>query len=265
MNTATFFISTGRCGTQWIARTLTELFPGALRVEHEPLHNRYQPRTLLAADATLESPDVQSHLRQIEQTLETCSYVEVGHPNWSAIPHLLDYFQGRVRIVHLTRHPIPTSYSWVTHGAYQPPLLPHLPEKILLSPFDAGVQFPEYQQNWAQLSPFEKSLYYWSEVQALALELQGHTSVPWLQLRFEDLFNGDGFYRLLEFLDLPAPTTAFANTKKIIDQYHYLTTAPQDWRAITNHPHAIQLAQALKYNLEQIDDQALKRRYLAAG
>lgn len=260
MNMATFFISTGRCGTQWIAQTLAELYPDTLRVEHEPLHNNYQSRTLLDPNSTL-SPTVTDHLASIEKTLESQPYIEVGHPNWGAIPHLVRHFQSRVRIVHLTRHPVPTSYSWVTHGAYQTPFLPHLPEKILLSPFDNGVRFPEYQDNWAQLTPFDKSLFYWSEVQALALELQTTTPAPWLQLSYENLFNGDGFNQLLAFLELPPqPTTDRTDT--LIDQYHYLSTDAQDWRTIAQHSQAMQLAHQLNYSMDKVDESALQRRYL---
>jgi len=48
MNTATFFLSTGRCGTQWIASNLQDLQNDSIVIRHEPLHDRYYPRLMLA-------------------------------------------------------------------------------------------------------------------------------------------------------------------------------------------------------------------------
>ena len=48
MHQATFVLSTGRCGTQWLAEALGRVFEGRLRVEHEPLHLGYLPRERLA-------------------------------------------------------------------------------------------------------------------------------------------------------------------------------------------------------------------------
>ena len=41
-NFAFFIISTGRCGTQWLAQQLKQQLPAA-RVEHEPLAYDYDP------------------------------------------------------------------------------------------------------------------------------------------------------------------------------------------------------------------------------
>src|SRR5437016_1292105 len=85
------------------------------------------------------------HAAEIEQTLAAQTYIECGHPLWSSLPYLLERFAGRVRVVHLVRHPVPTSWSWLTQRAYCSPLAPHLQERILLSPFDQGIQFLSFQ------------------------------------------------------------------------------------------------------------------------
>ncbi len=267
MNFAAFILSTGRCGTQWIAKTLADAYSDHVAVDHEPLHNQYDARKALASIA-LASPlsslsaVVRQHMDSIEGRLETQSYIECGHPNWSTIPYLAERFRGRVRIIHLTRHPVPTCYSWLTHSAFQDPLLPHLLEKTLLSPFDEGTRFQEYRRGWEALSPFEKCLFYWSEVNAFAIDLQSRQDAPWLRLRYEDLFHGEGLGRLLEFLDLPHREGVFSQTGKVVDNYCYSLAAWQDWRIIRNHPRAMSIANELKYTLDEIDEITLYRRYL---
>ncbi|WP_395795473.1 hypothetical protein [Aquimonas sp.] len=267
MHYATFVLSTGRCGTQWLATALAEAYADQLAVEHEPLHSRYQPRKALehasSAGAAAQLPaEVLRHMDAIEARLQTQAYIECGHPSWSTIPRLIERFRGRVRVIHLVRHPVPTSCSWLTHQAYQPPLLPHLPEKILLSPFDAGVRFPDYRERWHALTPFEKCVYYWTEVNAFGLDLQPSVDLPWLQLRYEDLFHGEGLGRLLEFLHLPPHAAILQRRAEVIDIHHsYLATA-EAWRTILDHPHALAIAQQLGYSVDAIDDAALAGRYL---
>ncbi len=263
MHRATFFLSTGRCGTQWLTRWLTDQYSDYVHVEHEPLQHQYQSRYLLAEQAQFNSDNVLKHLETIDQVLQEKPYIEVGHPCWGAISHLVDYFQERIRIVHLIRHPITTSFSWVTHGAYQKPLLPYLPEKIPLSPFDEGVQFPEYQERWATLSEFEKNLYYWTEVNSLGIQLEKSVSVPWLRIRYEDLFYGDDLNRLVDFLNLPKPPQVALQSKQtVIDKYHYVTNLWDDWKIASQHSACVQLSELLGYPLDAVDDQALEKRYL---
>jgi hypothetical protein len=268
-NVATFILSTGRCGTQWIATVLGKIYADCLRVEHEPLHDRYAARQTLRAGAlghplAALPPAVLQHLDHIENLLETQPYLECGHPNWSTLPYLVDRFPERIRIVHLTRHPVPTCYSWLTHGAFQPPLLPHLPEKILLSPFDEGIRFKHYQDRWDQLLPFEKCLFYWAEVHAFALDLETRLREPWLRLKYEDLFQGQGLQQLLEFLGLPLRESLLPQTTQVVDQYRYLTAVWQDWRVIHQHSSVIPITQTLSYDLTEINEMAFCQRYLGA-
>jgi hypothetical protein len=44
MNAATFVLSTGRCGTQWLAKNLTDHYGDLLAVTHEPHQREYLPR-----------------------------------------------------------------------------------------------------------------------------------------------------------------------------------------------------------------------------
>lgn len=260
MHQATFVLSTGRCGTQWLAEALGQTFGKRMRVEHEPLHLGYRPRERLDSSAPPEA--VLRHLDAIEAELAHGPYLECGHPCWSALPWIAQRLHGRLRVVHLVRHPLPTALSWLTHQAYQPPLLPHLQEKVLLSPFDAGVRFPAYRERWPVLTPFEKSLYYWLEVNALALALEAQSGLPWLRLRFEDLFAGDGLERLLGFLGLPTDPALAALRDQRIDRHHALLAAPEPLATLAEHPDVLALAQTLGYSPDAVDERALLQRYL---
>ncbi|MBX7185192.1 MAG: sulfotransferase [Vicinamibacteria bacterium] len=268
---ATFVLSTGRCGTQWLAATLKAACGDHLTVEHEPLHNGYRPRQMLGlktpTDLDQESSRlILAHVERIEGTLEASSYMECGHPCWSSVPWLIERFSGRIRILHLVRHPVPTALSWLTHAAYEPPLLPHLKEKVLLSPFDDGVAFLEYRERWPSLTPFEKSLFYWAEVNALGLRLERMPEVPWLRLTFEELFLDTGIGRILEFLEMPARPRITGAGPEVIDQHHFkAVSALPDLGLLDRHPRVAQVAERLGYAASWADVEGLRRRYFLPG
>lgn len=271
MHPAIFVLSTGRCGTQWLASKLGGTYSDLLAVEHEPLHDRYQARRLLGIEtpAALDpaSADVVlRHLDRIETCLETRPYLECGHPCWSALPFLTRRLAGRISIIHLVRHPIPTALSWLTHSAYEIPILPHLREKVLLSPFDDGVAFPEYRERWVSMSAFEKCLYYWAEVNALGLRLERDGGALWLRVSFEEMFGPAGLRRLLHFLNLPErPSMAEAGRDRI-DEHQFKTASPlPDLGVITSHPRIVDVAGRLGYSVGWNDLRGLSERYVWPG
>lgn len=255
MPTATFFLSTGRCGTQWLTEALQQALGERARVEHEPLHNDYAPRRMLG----LSNPSLvggrgarrmTDHVATIERTLETHDYIETGHPCWGALPWLIQRYHGRVRVVHLVRHPIPTACSWLSHRAFMPPLLPHIPEKELVTPMDPGVTFPEYRDRWATMSPYEKCLYYWAEVNALGLRLEREAGIPWLRITYEELFNpaAKAWPRLSEFVGAPAAAAQAVDRAQRVDQHRSVLETPPDVSQIAAHPRIVALAEEFGYD-----------------
>ncbi len=269
MHRATFVLSTGRCGTQWLTQTFAKAFGDRMRVEHEPLHNDYAPRRMLGVnDPTLLDPRsalrVMKHVEEIERTLETRGYFETGHPCWSSVPWLMRRFDGRIRVVHLVRHPVPTACSWVSHGAFVPPLLPHLPVKELVSPFDAGASFPEYREVWATLSPFERSLVYWAEVQALGVRLERAGGLPWLRLRYEDLFDpaSDALARLVAFVGLPAEAVHALDRGEQVDRHRFVLAKWPELERVVRHTRVVELATELGYRAGEFAVDGLAGRFL---
>jgi hypothetical protein len=266
MTEALFVLSTGRCGTQWLAEALRGIAGDRAVVTHEPLGNDYAPREALGAgrpealDPVLAEPVLQ-HLESIEQTLRDRNYIECGHPLWSTLPYLLERFAGRVRVLHLVRHPVPVALSWLTQNAFIPPLGPHLSEKVLLSPFDKGVRFPAFGERWGSLTPYEKALYYWTEVNALGLDLEGRTSAPWLRVRFEDLFGGGAMKTIAGFAGLDGPVATPANT---VDEYPFVTRSWVDPGLIAGHAEVVSVAEQLGYDPMAFDENRLRLRYVGA-
>lgn len=263
MTEALFVLSTGRCGTQWLASVLQRICGDSAEVTHEPLDD-YAAREMLAEgdpaklDSNLAEP-ILTHLDAIEQTLRTRSYIECGHPSWSTVRYLIDRFAGRMRVVHLVRHPVPTAWSWVSQQAYCPPMGGHLREKTLLSPFDSGIQFESFRDRWSVMNPYEKALFYWAEVNAFALRLQRSVTVPWMQVRFEDLLHGDALPRMLAFAGLDGTT----ETAGIVDEFRAHSGFWCDSRVIARHPEVLEVAVELGYDPFDFDEAKLRRRYFA--
>src|SRR5690349_2865636 len=77
VNTATFFITTARSGTQWVTRSLRETYPDLLSVEHEPIKYAYAPKRCLRNPSELAAlravPIVRSHFDHVHRILATRS------------------------------------------------------------------------------------------------------------------------------------------------------------------------------------------------
>jgi len=262
---ATFILSTGRCGTQWLAHVLASALGERAEVRHEPLGDDYAPREMLGAgdDPASVDPELASfidqHADDIERVLESRDYLECGHPLWSTLPYLLRRFAGRARVIHLVRHPVPTAISWLTHSAYIKPFATHIPEKVLLSPFDDGVHFVSYRERWATMTPYEKALFYWLEVNAFGVRLEAEGKAPWLRVRFEDLVRGDGLARVLAFANAEAREV---DRPGMVDQFRYICDTC-DPSLIAQHPDVMELARTLGYDPLGFDIDKLRSRYFA--
>src|ERR1700761_5915285 len=94
------FLSTGRCGTQWLASQFAANHPG-LGVGHEPIGVSYKPRRYFRGydepRAALAERAVRDHLAGIEATSRP--YVETGWPLYAALPLFAARFPDRLRVV----------------------------------------------------------------------------------------------------------------------------------------------------------------------
>lgn len=266
LTTASFFVSTGRCGTQWFASMLKQHFQADVVVMHEPIKAAYHPkRSLRASDpnAIADDPLVQQHLADIAAVLDSGkSYVETGWPCYPAMPMLAARFGACTRFVHIVRHPVHVALSLATHRVYQ---RQDWIADAAIDPFDDGVVQKELAPAWAQMSEYEKALFWWTEINLYALEMQKTLPASeFLSIRYEDLFatpsQSELLMKVLHFMGLPHNAALDLELDKRVDSYAH-RTEEIDWQRIFRYPRTCELAEAFGYRLDALSDNDLQRRY----
>ena len=263
------FLSTGRCGTQWLATNLGDLYPDAAVVTHEPIGPAYRCREFFRAYDRLDDmaavPEVNRHLDAVAATLARTTYIETGWPVFSAIPLFAERFGTLLRVVHLTRHPVPTAISHMVHKTYAgSPRVDGYTQLAALDPFCPGAFRPHLQSAWETYTPYEKTLFWWTEVHLYAEELQRRRpDLEWHTVRAEDLLQGDipTLSALCDFLGLPFRAELSHRTNQRVDQWHHRTDDEFDWRKVLDHPDTVHTARRLGYEVAGVDDGALVARY----
>lgn len=263
------FVSTGRCGTQWLAANLARLYGDVAEVTHEPIGPRYNPRRYFRrpadVDQMLQDENIAPHLRRIGSVLDTRTYIETGWPLFSAVPGFLRRFGSSVRLVHLTRHPVPSAISHMVHKTYYgSPRVDYYTTLAALDPSCEGAFQRELRERWPQMTPYERTLFWWTEVHLYAEELeQLHPHVPFCRIRSEDIFQDGGaaLAKICDFADLPfrAELTEALNEK--VDRWHHRTDQEFDWEAIRRYPRTVELARRLGYDVDDVDPRRLTERY----
>jgi len=255
---ATFFITTARSGTQWLAQTLATIYPDLLVVEHEPIRYGYSSKIYLRNPAALTDlrakPVVREHLDRIHGVLRQKSYVEVGCPAFAAAPLLTVEFGERLRLVQLVRHPVRVAASITAQQWLDPGRRNAVQDDIAPTPTDPGVYLRHYGARWATMTPFEKSLFYWAEVHLYGLEVRKELpDVPFLQLTFEDLLAGTSAQeRLAAFLDVPYRTAwREASAIRIDALPKEMNTI--DRSALQDYPEIASLARHFGYDIGDAD------------
>jgi hypothetical protein len=265
---ATFFITTARSGTQWLATALKSVYSDLARVEHEAIGYTYRPKLYLRAHDALEdlrsTPRVASHLRGIQADLEHRNYIEVGFPCFAAAPLLHHEFPQKLRLVQLVRHPVFAAASMVTHQWYRGTRTDNLESTITLQPSDAGVYQKEYIDRWNSMSTYERCLFYWTEVHQFAQEVRDQLpDVPFHTVRMEDLVRDPEYYLrdLVDFLGLPYREELLQWVGVRVDFHQKKTGQLMRWQQICDHPLTMKLASDFRYDIETINNWQFQRRY----
>lgn len=262
-NDATFFLSTGRCGTQWLQKTLSAVYRDKAKVTHEPVRAAYSAKRYLRAgnfDPLLSSGRIARHLASIKETLETKRYIETGWPGYAVLPFFIGQLEDRVRIVHLVRHPVNAALSMATHKPYG---RPDWIKGFALTPFDRGIVQKELASAWPTMNSYEQCLFWWTEINLYALELQElYPDIPFFFLRYEDLFGADGeaMKALVAFMGLGYVPTLEAHKAKTVDKFQF-KSYPVDWTLIFKYPKTVALAERFGYDLGEFPTQKITARY----
>ena len=223
---ATFVLSTGRCGTQWLHHIFQKYYSSEIHCEHEPLGHDYNTRFHLhhpSAEAYYRNaPEkVRGHIDFIKNTLLKSDYIEVGHTCWGSLKYFAEIFKGRMRVIWLTRHPVALAKSWSTHGLYLPVFLPHQKEKIFIHPADRGALFPQFREHWHIMSQLDKIVYYWLEVNARIEDLMGLEYLSIHHISFESLFMAGTMSELVSFLGLQYSKEIEDDFQDRVDHFRY--------------------------------------------
>ena len=269
MKPITLFLSTGRCGTQWLASSLNEAYSDLCTVTHEPLGPHYRPPQFFRAydrmSEMLEVPEIAAHVSFIEDTVRERPYVETGWPCYAAIPLLIEKFGAGVRIVHLTRHPVPAALSLTTHDFYQPHIRQDPYTRLAqLTPECPGVFQENLSASWPGMSAYEKCLFWWTEMQLYASEIeQRHPSTAFMRVRMEDLFDSghSALGDLLDFMGLPKRAELMDGRSERVDRWNKKTHLPLDWERVAANAQCIAIASELGYDCGSVDATSLQRRY----
>lgn len=267
--TGIFFLSTGRCGTQWLQRALAATYPGEAVVTHEPVRGAYEPKTYLRAydrlNELLSSAEVSRHLAYIRETLKSKTYIETGWPCYPALPLIVDRLDGRARIVHLVRHPVYVALSLSAHKIYDE--RQDWISRAAVSPFDRGVVQKGLADDWAEMGTYEKCLFWWTEINLYALELKERLpDVEFSLLRYEDLFGPDAqpLEDLTRFMGLAYDPSLLNLRLKNVDRYHWKSPAV-DWKLIFRYPQTMALAKRFGYDFGGLSAPQLETRYFNGG
>lgn len=269
MKSVIIFLSTPRCGTQWIAKNLSDFYSERAVTLHEPIKYEYYLRYNLGRfDKSLKPSNnkiLTEHLEYIFEETKSRKYIEVGWQSIAGVSQLHKRFGNRLRLIHLYRNPVEVAASLVTHNWYTGKGKERS-EKAELTPFDNVSLLGEYRERWDDLNLFEKSLYYWTEINLCAKNLEyRYDEVPFYSLKFENLFKKNKetsriyLAEMLSFIGLDYDGRMLESIDIHYDEYHYCNTTnlSLDWTDIFRHPQTIALANKLGYRFN--DELDLKR------
>lgn len=266
LHSAVIFLCTPRCGTQWISNYLSEYYSDEAVTLHEPLENEYYLKKNLGklkASATKREA-IAKHLDFVDEITNNMIYIEVGWQSIAGIAELYQRLPNRLKVIHLYRNPVKVAASLVTHNWYTGKVKERF-EKAELTPFDEGAFLTEYKEKWETLSLFEKSLYYWTEINLRAVEIKyRYPHLPFFSLKFEDFFEGKKeiqritLIEMLAFMGLSYDDNMLKALDVKYDKYRSRTSININWKKIYDHPQTVALGEKLGYGF---DDEINLSRY----
>ncbi len=257
--------STGRCGTQFLQTFFQRNLGERAVVEHEPIGPEYAPKLALRHPdlPTLRQamPIVDRHLDRIAQIVSTGKiYVETGWPTFPWVPLFKQLFGADFRYVHLIRNPIYFAYSLSTQDFYRPEKRNDAYIKLAqLEPDDPGVHYHELAADWPTLTPYEKCLFQWLEINQYAVELTARSELPsTVAASFEDLFGGslEGLRRVYHAADAGDPASLQIQR---VDRHQRRARQAVDISSSRLFDVVKELAQHFGYNKSDLDVMALRR------
>jgi hypothetical protein len=225
---ATFVLSPGRCGTQWLSQQFQSVERAS--VTHEPLHFDYEPLHNSPVQPLNKNSDrLVTHLNRIhDQIKKGIPYLECGFPCWRHLSWFKRELGDETKVIYIHREPVANAASLLKLNAFVPPLLPHLAEKQLFHPSAPNALLPEYVDYWPQLS--------YQELFA---------PTHWLTIPYSDLFCESTLRKIAEFTNLPFEFQAHMLDR--VDRYNGQPQSHVYANQIFKHPKILAVASRLNY------------------
>jgi hypothetical protein len=272
MRSVIVFLTTPRCGTQWFFKNLREHYKKEITVLHEPIKYEYNLKLNLGNYDSILKPEnnqkLEEHFDFVDNETQNKIYVEIGWQSIAGVSKFHEKFKDRLKFVHLYRNPINVAASLVTHNWYAG-LDIERSEKAELTPFDPGASLTFYKDRWNHLDYFEKSLYFWTEINLRAIEIKNrYSSIPFFTLKFENIFNTNtessriSLHELLPFIGLEYKEEMLRSIQIKYDNHKQRTYNKIDWKLINKHNQIIELSNKLGY---QHDSNINLKRYKRVG
>ncbi len=253
-------VSPGRTGTVSVTRLIESLKNPKVIVHHERFKDDVtNPSRFFAAFeparmAELASlPRVRELLDELDSLPDDVSYLETGWTMHPLVPLLLERFEGRVRLLHLTRHPVPTAASMTLHGLYdEVRSAGYGIEDHAIRPWSPGIQHPEVEAMWREMGLFERNLFRVVEIHRLGLRLASEfPSVPYKRIRVEE-FSNDTARQILDFFELSYGPSApvLPRTNETLKLARGARSVGEEWRRFLDYPWAVDLCKQLGYPID---------------
>jgi len=269
---ATYFLSAGRCGTQWLADSLQSVIGlDTAIVNHERIPKTWVPesaniRRYFSGSKLHEiynNYNFLKYLDDVKSLIVTNDYIETGWPSFCFAPILLKEFQKNIKFVFLLKSPVEFAISLTTHDFYLRE--DNMAKESALLPSDPGTYLNGYWGAlWSEMNHYEKCLFQWFQINSHILNFLETAGANYIVIKSEQLFSKSDrktIDQMMSYIGYDDLSDAMIDKKKTVFDIHHAQTAACDWRTVFNFPKVVELAKQLGYNLNKIDDQKIKDRY----
>jgi len=261
-------ITTGRSGTKYLHNLFCRNYPGERGILHESLHPGRAKTALYHRrfdGSALADPDVRGHFDSLDALRGQGPVVDFGWILGCLAPALPARYGSNLCVLMLTAHPVSVAASLATRGHYSRNRNP----AWAISAMHDSARFSAYRSRWADMTPFERSLFRWLEITSLGLEFrERHPEVQLLSMRSDELF-ADGSARvaqIAQMIGLPPRELSFDVPKnEALDSHVERRPLGDEWRRVYDMPEVMELATSLGFDMSPEHLAVLARRYQLNG
>jgi hypothetical protein len=260
MHPITLTLSTGRCGTTFLERTFKEAFEGSGGwISHEHLKNRttlvgvYHRGYSEELQKEMLNPEIEGLLAEWKRISADAPVVDFGWTMRSLVPYLHRTLGGQFRALYLHRHPVAYAASSAILGSYTDYNSP----SWAITPDHPRALYPQFRDRWSGMTPYEKCLYLWLEVNGFAREVrERYPALPFLEVKSSDLF------RSKETLARVAFFTGFSESEDVViepsedrNERNVFSRERRpirdEWRSYRKHPEVVAMGESLGYRMDE--------------